>query len=93
MVGLTVTDGTRDPDGSASDAAVVVQRSRVRRTGNRLNGRPGGPGPAPTVLVGNSGAAGRVSADVDLVDAGIIRNSRPGVAPPLCGRARGRRAA
>ena len=82
MVGLTVTDGIRDPDGSASDATVVVRRSRVRLTGNRLIGKPGGSSVVPTFLAGIIGVAGREGADVDLVD-GRDHTKFPGRCRPL----------
>ena len=42
LEGLTITDGVRDEDGAASDAAVVVRDSRVKIRGNRIEigGKP-----------------------------------------------------
>ncbi|MBD3331314.1 hypothetical protein GF356_00570 [candidate division GN15 bacterium] len=74
---LTVTDGRRDPDGRATDAGIVVRRSRVliedcQISGNRHR--------LDTVVVGIGGVFGREGADIELRNCRIIDNGWDGVA-------------
>ncbi|MEW6413243.1 MAG: right-handed parallel beta-helix repeat-containing protein [Candidatus Zixiibacteriota bacterium] len=74
---LTVTGGVRDADGNATDAAVVVRKSRVTVQGvniinndNRID----------TVVVGIGGIYGREGAEINAVDCRIINNGWDGIA-------------
>lgn len=80
LEGVTITDGIRDPDGHATDAAVVVKRSRVRLIGNRIVDNLGDSTEVQRLVVGIMGVAGREGAELTLVDNWIIRNSWDGVA-------------
>ena len=74
---LTITGGKRDPDGNATDAAVVVRTSRVeiidcdiRDNLHRLD----------TVVVGIGGVFGREGSDISLRNCLIADNGWDGVA-------------
>lgn len=62
LEGVTVTDGARDPDANATDAAVVVKRSRVRIAGNRLVDNIGDSGPGAILAPLDSAAADSAAA-------------------------------
>lgn len=80
LEGVTITDGIRDADVNATDAGVVVKRSRVRLVGNRIVDNLGDSTLVQRLVVGIMGVTGREGADITLVDCQIIRNSWDGVA-------------
>ena len=74
---LTVTGGKRDPDGNATDAGIVVRRSRllvdevdIRDNDDRID----------TVVVGIGGIFGREQADLYIRHCNIINGGWDGVA-------------
>ncbi len=74
---LTITEGRRDPDGNATDAAVVVRRSRIYL--HRLNiidniHR------LDSLVVGIGGVFGREGAELTITDCDIINNGWDGIA-------------
>ncbi len=76
---LTVTGGKRDDDGNATDAGIVVRRSRlliqncdIRDNDNRSADS--------SVIVGIGGVFGREGADITVDHSNIINNSWDGVA-------------
>lgn len=80
LVGVTVTGGARDPDGRATDAAVVVRDGRVDIVGCEIRDNIGDPDVVREVTVGIIGICGREGSDVRLADTRIIRNSWDGIA-------------
>lgn len=78
--GVTVTDGVRDPDGNATDAAVVVKRSSVTLERCALSGNVGDSATVARVVVGVMGLAGREGADIRIEGCRIERNSWDGIA-------------
>jgi len=78
--GITVTGGTRDPDGNATSAAVVVRRSTARLEQCRLRDNIGDSATVAGVVVGIAGIAGREEADVTVERCRIERNSWDGIA-------------
>jgi len=75
-----VTDGVRDPDGNATDAAVVVRNSRVTIRDCRIVDNVGDPGIVDEVVVGIIGIAGREGARIRAERNVILGNSWDGVA-------------
>lgn len=74
---LTITGGRRDPDGNATDAAIVVRNSKVRirnldikNNDHRID----------TVIVGIGGIFGREGAEIFIDNCNIINNGWDGVA-------------
>jgi hypothetical protein len=74
---LTITGGKRDPDGNATDAAIVVRRSRVlienvdiRDNDHRID----------TVVVGIGGVFGREGAEIRVRNCAIVNNGWDGIA-------------
>ncbi len=78
--GVTVTDGRRDPDGRATDAAVVVRSSSVALRDCRLRDNVGDSATVADVVVGIMGVAGREGADLRVEGCEILRNSWDGIA-------------
>jgi hypothetical protein len=77
VTNLTITGGKRDPDGNATDAAVVVRNSRVyiedvdiRDNDHRID----------TVVVGIGGIFGREGAEIIVRNCAIMNNGWDGVA-------------
>ena len=80
IANLTVTDGARDPDGRATDAAVVVRHGRVRIERCRISDNIGDFGTVTQTVVGIIGIAGREGARLQISGNSIRRNSWDGVA-------------
>jgi hypothetical protein len=80
LEGVTVTDGARDPDGRATDAAVVVRRSRVLVRGCRIEENIGDPETVREVIVGVAGIVGREGAEIEVRESEILGNSWDGIA-------------
>jgi hypothetical protein len=76
---LTITGGVRDDDGNATDAAIVVRRSRVtiERVDIRDNKDRSGDS---TVVVGIGGIFGREGAELTIRDCDIIDGGWDGIA-------------
>lgn len=77
---LTVTDGIRDPDGNATDAAVVVKRGSVRLEACSLSGNVGDPEIVTKTVAGIMGLAGREGSSTWIEGCRIERNSWDGIA-------------
>jgi hypothetical protein len=71
IANLTVTGGVRDPDGNATDAAIVVKHGRVTVEGLRIMNNTNR---VDTVVVGIGGVFGREGSEVFILD-NIIRNN------------------
>jgi hypothetical protein len=77
LEGVKVTGGVRDADGNATDAAVVVRRSRVTVTRCRLSDNDHRD---TSVVVGIGGVFGREGAELYIHDNRIENNGWDGVA-------------
>ncbi len=77
---VTITGGRRDPDGQASDAAIVVRNSRVTIRDVVIRDNIGDPAVVKKTVVGIIGIAGREGADMVIERNRIIRNSWDGIA-------------
>lgn len=77
---LSITGGARDPDGRATDAAIVVKNGAVRVIGNRIFDNIGDSTLVATNVVGIMGICGREGAQLDIEDNEIVRNSWDGIA-------------
>ncbi|HEX6588431.1 MAG TPA: right-handed parallel beta-helix repeat-containing protein [Longimicrobiales bacterium] len=88
LVGVTITGGARDPDGRATDAAVVVRNSDVLMRDCVLRDNIGDSATVAAVTVGIAGIAGREGSHVDVENCRIERNSWDGIALYRGARAR-----
>lgn len=88
LEGLTVTGGERDTAGLATDAAVVVRRSRLTLERCRLADNIGDSATVARTVVGIMGLCGREGAEITARDCEILRNSWDGVALYRGARAR-----
>lgn len=77
---LALTGGVRDPDGRATDAAVVVRRSRAAVRRCTIADNIGDPAVIDSVVVGIIGVAGREGARLTVSECEIRRNSWDGIA-------------
>jgi len=77
---LFITDGARDPDPNATDAAIVVKNSMVTIRGNRIYGNIGDSSLVTGNIVGIMGICGRENARLTILDNEIRRNSWDGIA-------------
>lgn len=77
---LTVTGGERDTSAMASDAAVVVKGGKVSLEGLELTDNLGDSVVVKRVIVGIAGIAARDSAQIEVRDCRITRNSWDGIA-------------
>lgn len=80
LAGLTVTGGVRDTSGRATDAAVVVRRSRVTIHDCRIVGNIGDSVTVAQTVVGIMGICGREDSHITVTDCEIRRNSWDGIA-------------
>jgi hypothetical protein len=80
LQGVTVTDGIRDPDPQATDAAIVVQRSRVTIEDCLIRDNLGDSTVVASSVVGVMGIAGRQGAEITIRGNRILRNSWDGIA-------------
>lgn len=78
--GLTITGGTRDDDGRATSAAVVVRRSTVIIEDCIIRDNIGDSATVARTVVGVIGIAGREGADITVRNCEIRRNSWDGIA-------------
>lgn len=77
---LSITGGTRDVDGRATDAAIVVKNSRVVIRNNRIHDNIGDSAIVAENIVGIMGICGRENSDLTITGNEIIRNSWDGIA-------------
>jgi parallel beta-helix repeat protein len=77
---LFITDGERDPDPNATDAAIVVKNGSVTIRGNRLHNNIGDSCLVADHVVGIMGICGREGARLTIEDNEIRRNSWDGIA-------------
>lgn len=77
---LAITGGERDTSGSATDAAIVVRRSRVTIANNRIANNLGDSATVRRLVVGVMGICGREGSDMLIERNDIIRNSWDGIA-------------
>lgn len=78
--GVTITGGARDPDGQATNGAIVVRRSTARIEECRLRDNIGDSATVAQTVVGIAGVVGREGSDFVLANCRIERNSWDGVA-------------
>lgn len=88
LVGVTITGGERDPDGRATDAAVVVRNSDVLLRDCALSGNLGDSATVQSTVVGIAGLVGREGSHIDVERCRIERNSWDGIALYRGARAR-----
>lgn len=79
LVRVTVTGGKRDPSGDATDAGVVVKRSKVSVLDCIIRDNIGDSTMVSQTVVGIAGIAGREGADLVVRGNRIIRNSWDGI--------------
>jgi len=77
---LFITDGVRDPDANATDAAIVAKNSTVTIRGNRIHDNIGDSSLVAGNIVGIMGICGRENARLTIEDNEIRRNSWDGIA-------------
>ena len=77
---LSVTGGIRDPDGNATDAAIVVKNSAVTIRNNHIYANIGDSAIVVKNIVGVMGICGRENSDLTITDNEIIGNSWDGIA-------------
>jgi parallel beta-helix repeat protein len=80
LSGVTVTGGTRDPDGRATNAGVVVRRSRLTVEDCVIRDNIGDSTTVAGTVVGIAGIAGREASDLTVRGCTIQRNSWDGIA-------------
>jgi nitrous oxidase accessory protein NosD len=78
--GVTITGGTRDEDGRATSAAIVVRRSTVTIEDCVIRDNIGDSATVARTVVGIAGIAGREGSDITLRNCDVLRNSWDGVA-------------
>lgn len=77
MENMTITGGKRDPDGNATDAAIVVRNSKVRLHSLNISDNDH---LLDSVVVGVGGIFGREGAEIFISECNIINNGWDGVA-------------
>lgn len=80
LSGVTVTGGVRDPDGQATNGAVVIRRATATIESCRLSDNIGDSAVVAQTVVGIAGVVGREGADFTLRNCQLLRNSWDGVA-------------
>jgi hypothetical protein len=80
LSGVTVTSGTRDTDGRATSAGVVVRRSTVTLEDCTIRDNIGDSATVAATVVGIAGIAGREASDITVRNCSIQRNSWDGIA-------------
>ncbi|UCG52666.1 MAG: right-handed parallel beta-helix repeat-containing protein [Candidatus Latescibacterota bacterium] len=78
--GVSITGGVRDPDGNATDAAIVVKKSLVDVVANRIFDNVGDSTTVNSTVVGIMGICGREGSEILIEGNEIIRNSWDGIA-------------
>ncbi|NIM19987.1 MAG: hypothetical protein GTO51_07040 [Candidatus Latescibacteria bacterium] len=77
---ISITGGERDPDGNATDAAIVVKNSSVDIVANRIYDNIGDSTVVSQTVVGIMGICGRENARLRIIRNHIVRNSWDGIA-------------
>ena len=77
---ISITGGIRDPDGNATDAAIVVKNSAVTIRNNYIYGNIGDSAIVVKNIIGVMGICGRENSDLTITDNEIIGNSWDGIA-------------
>ena len=80
ITAVTVTGGVRDPDPNATDAAIVVQRSRLEIEDCLIRDNLGDSTVVANTVVGVMGIAGREGSEISIRNNRIVRNSWDGIA-------------
>lgn len=80
LEGVTVTGGERDPDGRATNGAVVVRNGRVHLNDCVLRDNVGDSATVAETVVGIAGVVGREGSEIVVDGCRIIRSSWDGVA-------------
>lgn len=80
IIGVTITDGRRDPDGRATDAAIVVKNSSVTISDCNIQDNIGDTSVVNQTIVGIMGIAGRENSNLQIHGNTIQRNSWDGIA-------------
>jgi hypothetical protein len=80
LSGVTITGGTRDADGRATSAAIVVRRSNVIIEDCAIRDNIGDSTTVARTVVGIAGIAGREQSDFTVRSCEIVRNSWDGIA-------------
>ena len=88
LSGVTVTAGERDPDGRATDAAIVVKNADVSIRDCVLRDNIGDSATVMATVVGVAGIVGREQSYIDVERCRITRNSWDGIALYRGARAR-----
>lgn len=78
--GVTITGGTRDPDGQATDGGVVVRRSAFVLEDCAIRDNIGDSATVAATVVGIAGVVGREEALLAVRRCRIVRNSWDGIA-------------
>ncbi|MCG6957163.1 MAG: right-handed parallel beta-helix repeat-containing protein [Gemmatimonadetes bacterium] len=76
---VTVTDGTRDPDGRATDAGVVIRNGAVLLDSCSVRDNLGDSAAVQKIIVGVSGIVVREGGDATVRDCRVERNSWDGI--------------
>ena len=77
---LTITDGERDTNGNATDAAIVVKNGSVVIRNNLITNNIGDSATVAKKIVGVMGICGRENSHLTILNNDIIRNSWDGIA-------------
>lgn len=77
---LSITDGIRDIDGRATDAAIVAKNSKIIIRNNHIFDNIGDSAAVVKNIVGVMGICGRENSDLTITGNEIIRNSWDGIA-------------
>jgi parallel beta-helix repeat protein len=80
LEGVTVTGGVRDPDGRATNGAVVVRDATVRIADCRIRDNVGDSATVASVVVGIAGIVGREGSELTIEGCRIEGNSWDGIA-------------
>jgi len=78
--GVTITDGMRDPDANATDAAIIVRGGRVAIDNCVIRDNIGDSATVASTVVGIIGIAGREGSDLTITNCRILRSSWDGIA-------------
>jgi hypothetical protein len=77
---VTITNGQRDTNGNATDAAIVVKNSTVTIRNNLISNNIGDSAVVAAKVVGIMGICGRENSNLTITNNEIIRNSWDGIA-------------
>ncbi len=80
LEGVAITTGARDPDGRATNGAVVVKNGRVELSDCVIRDNIGDSATVAETVVGIAGVVGREGSEIVVDGCGVIRNSWDGFA-------------